>query len=328
MADLLGSLLAKDYRIFLFSSNREEDLSREDFQHPRLTFLPHPIPRGEALASEIPESQRSGILWMTEDAELHEWLRNGKHKLASLSAPQGFGDRHIRIGSPGELAVLFDPMGRVLKEVGEAVLARLSLHNQGAFLIGVGGPPLSGFEQFAVDLRNSLQSLGCPVVDLLDTSVFLGEQGGAPGEGHSSWTEPAGGAWLLKEVLQPLGAGERIFVENLPPGVPAGFEPHLPLFLSEESVVLIIGERVFVQPVSETLDVRILLEMSPRETARRLYEIPEVQPFEEKFVTQYLDHQGGRYKEYLEDFRVEKEATIRISAEKEGQFSITHKAGI
>lgn len=324
---MIGSLLAKDYRVFLFSSNKEEDLSRENFQYPGLTFLPHPIPPGEALASEIPEPRRPGVLWMTEDAEIHKWLRDGKYKLASVSVPRGFGERHIRIGSPGELAVLFDPVGRVLREAGEAILARLAHRGPGAFLIGVGGPPLSGFEEFAVGLRENLQSLGCPLVELLDTSAFLPDGGEAVGAGISNWTDSAAGAWLLEEVLRPIVAGERVFVETLPPGVPEGFAPHLPLFLNEESVVVIIGERVFVQPISETLDARILLEMSTRETARRVFEIPAGQPFEEKFITQYLAGEGGRYRDYLAAFRVAEEATIRISAEKEKRFSITHVAG-
>jgi hypothetical protein len=322
LADLVWSLLDKDYQIFLFSSNQKEDLQTEYFQHPRLRFLEQPVPPSDQLTEEIPQLKSSHTLWVTEDAALRGWLNEQKLKLAYRTGGEEFGDRAIRIGSPRDLAVLFDPSGRTVQEIGEAILARLEGRREGAFLVGIGGPPMSGLPEFTVELRGRLQSLGCPVVDLLDVSPFLSAE-----EGEAPWSETPGGLWLLDEVIGPLRAGKRVFVEELPQeGVPKDFESHLPLFLSEESVVLVMGERLFVPAVTAALDVTILLEVSARETARRLYEIPAAQPFDAKFIDQYLQHEGKAYKAYLEGHRVAENVMVRVSAEIPGRLSISHLA--
>lgn len=322
LAEVVWSLLENDYRIFLFSSNDEEDLRREDFPHSRLSFLPHPMPPGEVLAREIPGLAAPETLWVTEAPPLQEWLNRQNQKLAHAKGGKGFGDRGLRIGSLRDLSILFEPIARVLHEVSDEIARRLGKRESGATLVGVGGPPMSGFQRFAVNLRTQLQSTGFPLVDLLDLSPFIPGGSTAPAPEAESWTETPAGAWLLREVLSPLKAGRPVFIESLPPEVPADFEAHLPLFLSEKSLVLVLGERVFVPPVSETLVMRILLEVSPRETARRMYEIPEAQPFEDKFVAQYLAREGANYKRYLEAFPVAETATIRLSAEKENRLSI------
>jgi hypothetical protein len=96
--------------------------------------------------------------------------------------------------------------------------------------------------------------------------------------------------------------------------------------LSEESIVLVLGELLFAPPVRERLDVPILLEVSPRETTRRLYEIAAGEAFDAKFIRQYLAGQGGRYRDYLERNQVLQRSTLSIDANRAVSLSIRRRA--
>ncbi|HUJ73653.1 MAG TPA: hypothetical protein VL359_02300, partial [bacterium] len=92
----------------------------------------------------------------------------------------------------------------------------------------------------------------------------------------------------------------------------ADFHAHFPLFISEESVVLVLGEMLFVPPVRELLHLAVLVEVTPGETARRLFELPEHEPFDPKFTTQYMEKEGARYRGYLERNAVREGADLHV----------------
>ena len=329
IAQLVWYLLDSNYQIFLFSTNRNQDLSRENFQHPRVEFLHGAIPPTDESEKAHPELKSGRTLWVTDDPHLQKWLEAEKLKFAYRTARQSFGEQGIRIGSLADLAGLFDGSARVLGEVGAEILRRRGKDRAAPFLVGIGGPPMCGLPQFMVDLKGTLESLGWPVVDLMDMSALLrGTETREPADGDcAGWRGEAARHWFVREILEPLHAGSRVFVESLPAGVPREFEAHLPLFVSEESVLLMIGEMLFVPDITEVLDVSILLEVSVRETTRRLYEIPESEEFEDKFVTQYLAHEGGPYRAYMEAHEVAKNATVRVGAERPGSLTLNHIAG-
>ena len=63
------------------------------------------------------------------------------------------------------------------------------------------------------------------------------------------------------------------------------------------------------------LDFKILIDISPKETARRLYEIEQGTNFSEKFVEQYMEKEGSRYKTYLDAIQAQNMIDIVVDGE-------------
>lgn len=327
-AELVWHLLQRGYQVYLFSTNEKEDLATEDFQHPRLAFLNEEMPPGSALLSRYPELEASTTLWVTEDAHLQDWIRQGDMPFASLAEPPE-GSGGTRIPRWSELVALLDPTAFALDEIA-AILAEQRHHKPGRpLLVGVGGPPLSGYQDFAVSLRNRLQSEDLPLVELMDLSTLLRSTDALLGEPDraSPWISPEVGRWVVDEVLEPLRAGRRVFVEHRPEVLPRDFDPHFPLFLSEESVVLVFGELLYTPEVAERLDISILLELDPEEMTRRLYEIPPDQRFDPKFTEQFQSREGRVYGEYLREARMPERASFRVDASRDNVFVLKPEPG-
>lgn len=315
MSDLILHLLERGYQIFLGISTDAELLQGETFEHPRITYLRDSLPPSGALLKTYPALRASSTLWVTDDARLQDWIRAEGLAFAfpaqrSVSFAPG-----LALDGYGGLAALLDPTAGTLRDVSGFLIGRRSEKRSGALLVGIGGPPESGFQRFAVQLKRQLESDGAALVELLDLSAFLPASEDTPGTDQSGpWREAGAGQWLLDAVLQPLGAGRRVYIERRPAPAPKDFDAHFPLFLAEESIVLVLAEMLFVPPVRDFLDVSILLQVSPTETTRRLYEIPPGEAFDPKFTEQYLAGQGGRYREYLERHDVVRRSTLCLDA--------------
>ena len=322
LSEFIWHLLERHYRIYLFSSDKDEDLAGEDFAHNRLVFLREEMPPSQALLEAHPELLKPATLWITDDPQLQRWIHEAglafmhlEHGKQSLPG----GQHLVRLS---ELSALLQPTTLLLRDLTVMVDDVRRFRPQGALLVGVGGPPRSGFQQFAVDLRTHLQDSGHELVELLDLSSLMHsteallERGGS----GSPWVSAEAGRWLREAVLAPLRAGKAVYVEHKPDALPADFGPHFPLYISEASVLLIFAEQALTQDVAEALDISILLEVSADETTRRLYEIPPDERFDPKFTNQYLTREGRIYQEYLDRNHVRERASIRIDANREGAF--------
>jgi hypothetical protein len=325
LSEFIWHLLERHYRIYLFSSEKDDDLGGEDFAHPGVVFLREEMPPSQALLEAHPELLTPETLWITDDAQLQHWIHAAglsfMHLKRHKQPPPG--GQHLKRIS--ELGALLHPTALLLRDLATMVDDVRRFRPTGALLVGIGGPPRSGFQQFALDLRTHLQEGGHELVELLDLSSLLrstevlldaGEPRGSP------WVSAEAGRWLREAVLRPLRAGEAVYVEAKPAPLPADFEAHFPLYISEASVVLLFAEHAFTQEVAEALDLSILLEVSPAETTRRLYEIPADERFDSKFTEQYLAREGRIYQDYLDRNRVRERASIRIDANREGAFCL------
>lgn len=329
LANIIWHLLERGYQIFLISTKENDDLGGEDFRHQRLEILTDSMPPGEDFGKDRPRLISPETLWVTNDAGLQQWLVEQKLPFAFKSGKPAWAELAVRLGSLSELTVLLTPSGRVVKEIGQAVVDRVAALGRESMLIGVGGPSMSGYREFAEDLRHELQARECHLVELIDLTSIMEEEGDGPpkGSGPASWAQLKSGQWLTGEILRPFSEGRRVYVEELPPGIPRAFAPQLPLFLSEESILLVAGEMPFLPPLQDMLELSILLEVSASETTRRLYNILDGEPFDGKFTRQYMEHEGGIYRGYLENNKVESRADFRINAEKRMAFTLTHPAG-
>ena len=320
-AELILRLLSQNYQIYLFTSIPKRPIALEDFDHPRLEFLREPMPPAPELAARLTDLVAPTNLWVTDDPDVERWLIEADLPLATRQpAPMPGGRKVLRYHALGELATALDPNAAVLREV-QRLLAELAPgRTAGARLIGIGGPPLSGYQELALALKRHLESVGHALVELLDLSTLMrgSERPTDDAPAGADWRTDEAGAWIVG-LLGSIKSGEPAYVETLPPGVPEDFAPHLPLYLSPQSVVLAFAEMPFAPPLMGLFDLTVLLETSPQETTRRIYEIDE-QSFDGKFTEQYLSHEGRAYQRYLEAHAVRTRVTLRVDANRPGAF--------
>ncbi|HKI98059.1 MAG TPA: hypothetical protein VKB51_06250 [bacterium] len=325
LSEFIWHLLERHYQMYIFSSNTDEDLAGEDFAHPQLVFLREEMPPTKALLEAHPQLLAPETVWITDDAQLQAWIRAAGLPFMYLEhhGHDLAGGHHLPHLS--ELSALLNPTALLLRDLTAMVDDVRRFRPQGALLVGIGGPPQSGYREFTLDLRALLQDAGHDLVELMDVSSLMRPMEAlleGDGDLADPWVSPEAGRWLCEAVLAPLRAGEPVFVEKRPANLPADFDAHFPLYLSEASVVLLFAELVFTQEVAEALDLSILLEVSSDETTRRLYEIPGGERFDPKFTEQYLKREGRIYNDYLQRNRVRERASIRVDANRPGAFQL------
>jgi hypothetical protein len=305
VSEFIWHLLSRHYRIYLFSSNSEDTLADEDFSHPRLSILREEMPPSRAVLEAHPELRQPETLWITDDPALQDWIRAAELPFIHLRHHEQALAGGQQVTHLAELGALLHPTALLLRDFTALVDDLRRFRPQGALLVGIGGPPRSGFQQFALDLRAHLQDAGHELV----------------------WVSAEAERWLREAVLEPLRSGAAVYVERPPPALPADFGAHFPFYVSNASVLLLFGELLFTPGVADRLDLSILLEVSPEETTRRLYEIPAGETFDSKFSEQYMSREGAIYKAYLERNGVRERASLRIDANREGAFFLDERAG-
>lgn len=315
MSELILHLLERGYQIFLGISTDAALLQGETFEHPDITFLRDSLPPHTALLEKYPALRAPSTLWVTDNARLQDWIRRQGLAFAFPAQRSVSFAPSLALDGYGGLAAMLDPTASTLRDVSSFLIGRKSEKRNGVLLVGIGGPPESGFQRFAVQLKRQLESDGAALVELLDLAAFLPASEDLSDTGQNGpWRDTAAGQWLVDTVLEPLTAGQRVYIQQRPAPAPKDFDAHFPLFLAEESIVLTLAEMLFVPPVRDFLDVSILLEVSKTETTRRLYEMPPGEAFDPKFTEQYMAGQGGRYREYLERHDVVRRSTLRLDA--------------
>jgi hypothetical protein len=332
VSDFIWNLLGQNYQIYLCSSNPRNDLGgEEDFEHPRLVFLREEMPPSVKLVETHLPLGDPATLWVTNEPLLQRWIARAGMPFIGVGPAKAATPEPVPwIAHLSDLGALLHPTGFVLDEALRRVTGLRSGKPAGPLLVGVGGPPQSGYQQFALDLRGRLQDADFPLVELLDLSLLLAScdellrrepAAGGP------WVSPAAGAWVAESVLAPLRQGNPVYQERLPAGLPADFAAHFPLFISRDSVLLVFAELLFTPAVSDHLDLAILLEVSPEELTRRLYEIPSGERIDPRFTDQFLVREGHIYQEYLRANRVVEHAALRVDANHPHAFHFSTEPG-
>lgn len=316
LVDFIWHLLERSYQIFLCATKEIERFAAEEFQDPQLVYLRGALPPSEAALEAHPALLAPTTLWISDDPTLQLWImERGLPYVFPGKGAASFAPA-LALKRFSELAALLDPTQRTLREVARVVAAQRAASPGRALLVGIGGPPLGGMADFALRLKRELEDQDVDVANLLDLSAFLAASDDLPAPNPTApWKDAQTEQWLLDQVVIPLAQGRRVYVERRPEAVPKDFDPHFPLFLPEDSVLLLFGELLFVVPLRERLHLSILLEVSPRETARRLYEIPPGEVFDQRFPDQYRKGQGAIYQAYLDANGVAARVDLRINGE-------------
>ena len=316
-AEFIWSLLQRNYHLVLFSTKEEQKLVEEDFQHPRLSFVNEEMPPSQAILKEHPKLLSSQTLWITDDPQMHAWLEEGGNNYSYKNTAKNISRNGMWINHLSELGALLDPTAFVAEGVATMLHDLRRFNKDKALLVGIGGPPGSGYQEFSINLRVHLQNSGFEIVDLMDlSSLMVDTDGTVSGESIPSapWLSSDAGTWLQESVFEPLVHGEEVYFEAPPKELSGIFSAHFPLYVSRDSVLLIFSELLFLPPLVDVLDVSLLLEVSPEECTRRLFEIPPNESFDPKFTEQFLEREGKAYQKYLKENKVLEKATLRIDA--------------
>lgn len=300
-SEFIFSLLERDYQVYLFSTNKDDALDKEFFQHHRLTYLPGDFPPEKATTDKHPDLLLDTTLWVSNNPQFRFWLSQKKLSSAIVSNKRETGSFHVQTSSLLELAALLDPTGFSLQEIVGAVQKHRLSSNNKPLMIGIGGPPHSGYQNLVISLRNALQTAEIPLVELLDLSSLMQSVEALikVGENADVWLCDAIRDWLDKEIATPLAIGNSVYIDTPPSFLPPDFGAHFPLYYSEETVVLVFGEMPFVEPIRSRFHLTVMLEVPAVETTRRLYELPEGEKFEQKFIDMYMLREGKIYSDYM-----------------------------
>lgn len=330
VTNFIWSLLQRNYSLILFSTREEQNLDDEDFNHPRLSFVNEEMPPSQATLKNHPNLASAQTLWITDEPQMHAWLEEGGNKYSYKKTSEFVSRNGLRINHLSELGALLDPTKFVVEGVATMLRDLKQFHQGKALLVGIGGPSESGYQEFSIKLRTHLQDSGFELVDLMDLSLLMVDQDNlSPGEAASSaplWSS-SGGTWFRESVLEPLVQGKEIYFEHPPKEVTGNFSAHFPLYVSRESVLLIFSEMLFSSPLFEALHLSMVLELSPEESTRKLYEIPPDESFDPKFTAQYMEREGKVYKNYLKENSVLERVTLRINADHPNAFHFLTENG-
>ena len=100
---------------------------------------------------------------------------------------------------------------------------------------------------------------------------------------------------------------------------------HIPFFLAPEMILLIWGTTVFLPEFEKLIDVRVLLELSAKTAAARLFALDDRENFDQSFVETYLQKEGKYYADYLSEYDVPSKIDYRINFENFNAFRLKEK---
>lgn len=308
---LLLCLLERAYRVYLFSTSEHKKWTHT-LQDPRIVRLTAPPNQDPAIVQAHPQLCSKRCLWVTKDALLQGWLAAQELPLATWG--KNLPEYSWRITQLAELTTLLDPSALLLREIVRRIQSARKVH-AGALLIGIGGPASAGSEALAEALAQLLcvQEEALTERLPLDTLLPTTESLSADASRHGTWCDQAAGSWIETHLLTPLHAGEPAYHPQPPRVLPPSLCAHFPLYCAEESILLLSAEMPFASPLDRWLHMRILLELSEEECARRTYELPPGS-VDLRFRTQYAETQGQRYTEYLHAANLPQRADIRVDA--------------
>ena len=124
-AETILFLLEQNYKVYLFSSQKQ-DLSKEDFKHPRVQFLAQPPPPLKA--------DMENCLWVTNDTDLVAWLNDHNHMLIRIGGSESGGS----LSAISNLRIALNPLTHKIGAVVRRVKGIRKQFPQRAIVVGVG----------------------------------------------------------------------------------------------------------------------------------------------------------------------------------------------
>ena len=87
----------------------------------------------------------------------------------------------------------------------------------------------------------------------------------------------------------------------------------MPFFLAPEMILLVWGTTVFLPEFDNLIDLRVLLELSEKTAAARMFALDDRENFDQSFIDTYLKKEGRYYADYLDHYNVQNQIDFRIN---------------
>jgi uridine kinase len=300
--EFLRILQERDFHLVLLG----EEVSPSDWQ--QLSGISVVSGSPESSGRHNPQLGQTDHFWVTDRSNLHAWLQDQSIYFASrqpVLVPNGFYCSRIE-----DLLQIFHPSHNTTIEIAEQLLKSKQEAPSKPLLVGISGPDDCGHAYFVGELLETLEEQGVLVsgFDLLE--LLSPEYKNLVTADY--WRSSQERDWILDTLLRPYAAGESVAVIDEPDFLQGCETSSYPLFWASEMVVLLWGTTIFVPGVQELLDVKIVLDLTPKAAAARLFQLDERSDFNPDFVETYLKGEGRLYSEYLEANQIQQQADFVV----------------
>ena len=247
------------------------------------------------------------VFWFTELPELQTKLSENTHNFGGSSAIStrkgGMQYQYLH-----DMLHIFHPSKITAADLTAKLFKIKQKSPQVPLLIGIGGPDDCGHDFFVSELIEALEDQGM-LVSGLDLSQVLGtEFQNSNMSGNKSkltlWRSEEIQDWIVEVVMRPYSKGQQVYFEKIPEIIHKFEITTTPFFLDPEMILVVWGTTVFLPEMENLIDVRVLLDLSEKTAAARMFSLDERENFDQSFVETYLKKEGKYYSDYLDQFKV------------------------
>lgn len=301
---IITMLVERDFKIVLLSEHPEQF---SDWQnHKAISLLSVAISPQELLANHKALFTEV-VFWVTNDRELQQCIAENQSFFAygesDGDAPKGLHYEYLR-----DLLEVFNPSQHTALILSEQIIEMKQKAPEKPLIVGVGGPDDCGHSYFVGELVEILQQS-----DFLIEGIDLTELMGSEFHQQNYWRTSEIQNFMESDVLTPFSKGERVFIEESPRYLEAYETNIYPFFLAPEMILIVWGTTLFTPSFQNMIDWSVLLELSPRVAAARLFGVDERDNFDQEFVKKYESAEGKLYQNYLHTFQVNDFVNHRVN---------------
>jgi len=258
------------------------------------------------------------VFWFSEQPELQKKISQLNAKFAGSKGLTthngGLQYRHLY-----DMLQIFHPSKITATDLSTTLFKLKQDSPQVPLMLGIGGPDECGHSFFVGELIEALEEQEI-LTSSLDLSQVLGTEflkqiTPADKSVSTLWRSKEIRDWVIEDVLRPYSLGQQVYFEN-PPEIVQYYElSTFPYFLAPEMILLVYGTTVFLPEFENLIDLRILLELSQKTAAARMFALDERENFDQSFVETYLQKEGKSYADYLAQYEVLNQIDYRINFE-------------
>ena len=255
------------------------------------------------------------VFWFTEQPELQtklsETTRNFAGSTGSTAQNGGMQYQYLQ-----DMLQIFHPSKITATDLSAKLVKLKHESPQVPLIVGIGGPDECGHVFFVSELTEALEDQEL-LVSGLDLSQVLGtefQKQNISGKKSKStlWRSEEIQNLIVEDVMRPYSKGQQIYFEKLPEMIHDFEITTTPFFLAPEMILLVWGTTVFLPEMENLIDLRVLLELSEKTAAARMFSLDERENFDQSFVDTFLKKEGKYYADYLDQFNVHDQIDYRI----------------
>ena len=255
------------------------------------------------------------VFWFTEQpvlqTKLSETTENFAGSTGSTAQNGGMQYQYLQ-----DMLQIFHPSKITAADLSAKLVKLKHESPQVPLIVGIGGPDECGHVFFVSELTEALEDQEL-LVSGLDLSQVLGtefQKQKIPGKNSKSnlWRSEEIQNLIVEEIMIPYSKGQQVCFEKLPEMIHEFEITTTPFFLAPEMILLVWGTTVFLPEMENLIDLRVLLELSEKTAAARMFSLDERENFDQSFVDTYLEKEGKYYADYLNKFKVHDQIDYRI----------------